>query len=171
MTLRQLALILLPTAFLVPACGGDDGPEPTGGGQTSVDSESGTADSSGTADGPTTTGPGESTGGGELACGDALVCDTGEVCIEDVIAPACTNLDDPEAMCPPGQDLTYCGGAGIPCCCEPPPRSEFRCITPSGCGDVVDCTCLGEICTEGRECAALGVDPTRAFACEELPTP
>lgn len=108
----------------------------------------------------------------DLPCGDALMCTGGDVCVEDAIEPECTDLEDPKGMCPDGQNMTNCGGAGIPCCCLPPPPSEYRCVTPSECVGPADCDCLGEaVCTEGRMCIALGVDPEHYFLCESPPVP
>lgn len=190
MTLRSLAPALL-FVFTAVACGGDDGPDGTSAGPTSdatatttAGSSEGTstsatsdgtsamsADSSGSSGIDTGVDSGGSTGGIDVPCGDALVCSGGDVCIEDVVDPACTNLEDPEGMCEPGQRMTFCGGAGIPCCCEPQPPSEFRCVTPAGCDGAADCACLGEICTEGRECVALGADPEHLFLCESPAKP
>lgn len=170
------------------ACGGDDAgtsdatatTAPTSVAETSATSSASGSDTAGSsgADTGSTSGADStdtavegSTGGEDLPCGDALVCTAGDVCIEDVIAPACTNLEDPRGMCPPGQRMTYCGGAGIPCCCDPPPPSEFRCVAPAGCAGPAECGCLGEVCTEGRECTAQGSDPAHQFRCEELPLP
>jgi hypothetical protein len=184
---RPLALAIPCTLTIAVACGGDDGDTtgptdgPTSAPETSVsasgtDSEASSGADSGSTSGSsgsgsTDTGADASTGGADVACGDTLVCTAGDVCIEDVIAPTCTNLEDPRGMCPPGQRMTFCGGAGIPCCCDPPPPSEFRCVAPVGCVGPADCTCLGEVCTEGRECTAQGSEPASRFRCEEPALP
>lgn len=181
---RHLAIIL-PWALAIGVACGDDDAGPTGGPTSSAEAsasssgaDSGASSGAGsggtsgaTGSGSSDSGADASTGGVDVPCGDALVCTAGDVCVEDVIAPLCTNLEDPRGMCPPGQRMTFCGGAGIPCCCDPPPPSEFRCVAPVGCGGPADCTCLGGLCTEARECTAQGSDPAHRFRCEEPALP
>lgn len=153
----------------------DDGTDAT---QTTTDSTSSGSEASTTTSttdadtsGSGTTSADSSTGEVDVPCGDALTCSGGDVCVEDAFDPECTNLEDPEGMCPEGQEMTFCGGAGQPCCCLPPPPSEWRCVTPTGCDGPANCECLGELCTDGRECMSVGADPEHLFRCESPPKP
>lgn len=168
------------------ACGDDDGTNDDGTAQTSAATQTTTdATSSGsettltsttmstsTTDSSTSSAD-STTGDVDVPCGDGLIltCFDGDVCVEDAFDPSCTNLEDPEGMCPEGQTMTNCGGAGLPCCCSPPPPSEFRCVTPTGCDGPATCECLVDLCTDGRECTSLGADPEHLFRCESLPAP
>ncbi len=151
----------------------DDGTDDDGTAQTSAATQTTTdATSSETSLSSTTTSTADTTTGDiDVPCGDALTCTSGDVCIEDAFDPSCTNLEDPEGTCPEGQTMTQCGGAGLPCCCLPPPPSEFRCVTPTNCDGPASCDCLGEVCTEGRQCTSLGADPEHLFRCESPPAP
>jgi hypothetical protein len=189
MSLRGHGLICALVAFV--GCGDDTGTDDDGTAETSTatqttsDATSSSSEASMTdatmstssTDGETTEGPTTSadgtTGDVDVPCGEgpALTCVGGDVCIEDAFDRECTNLEDPEGMCPEGQEMTFCGGAGQPCCCLPPPPSEFRCVTPTSCDGPATCECLGEVCTDGRECTALGADPEHLFRCESPPKP
>jgi V8-like Glu-specific endopeptidase len=165
-----MALALTTAAFV--GCGDDDDDdddEETSGATQTTDA---TSSGSETSESATTAADG-TTGDVDVPCGDGLIltCSGGDVCIEDAFDPACTDLEDPEGMCPEGQEMTFCGGAGQPCCCLPPPPSEWRCVTPTDCDGPATCACLGEVCTEGRECTSLGVDPEHFFRCESPPKP
>jgi hypothetical protein len=178
MALRRFLVMALLTAV---ACGDDDASDGESGSPTSVASQS-TSDTSSSGTDPTTstsasteTSADSSSSGDapiDVPCGDALVCSGGDVCIEDALDPECTNLEDPKGMCPDGQEMTFCGGAGIPCCCLPPPASEYRCVTPTECIGPATCECLGaSLCTDGRVCTSLGADPEHLFRCESPPKP
>jgi hypothetical protein len=192
MDLRRHGLICSLLGFV--GCGDDSGTDDDGTAQTSAATQTttgatssgsetsmtGTTLSTSTTDAETTdaqttesgtTSADSTTGDIDVPCGDALTCTSGDVCIEDAFDPECTNLEDPEGMCPDGQTMTQCGGAGLPCCCLPPPASEFRCVTPTGCDGPTTCECLGEVCTDGRECTSLGADPEHLFRCESPPKP
>jgi hypothetical protein len=190
MVLRRF---VLGGVLLSGACGDDeasdgDGTSPTSTSPSTTDASSGTDPTSGT--GPTTSTSTSATsdatedststvadsGSGDvpfdLPCGDALVCTGGDVCIEDAFEPECTNLEDPKGMCPDGQTMTNCGGVGIPCCCLPPPASEYRCVTPTSCEGPATCDCLGEeVCTLGRVCISLEEDPEHMFLCYQPAEP
>lgn len=111
---------------------------------------------------PTTT---TETGGDPIPCGE-LECVGGEVCLVFPQEPSCTNLEEGES-CPEGTQETQCGGAGLPCCCEPPPPTLRECVLPESCGDTVDCACLAELCVP--ECSMTGTPGV--FICEESPAP
>jgi hypothetical protein len=106
----------------------------------------------------------------DLPCGDALFCTGGDVCIETAFPPECEALPDGE-VCPPEQEMTQCGGIGFACCCDPPPPSQFDCVAPVDCVGPATCECLGDVCMEGFECIAQGVDPEHVFLCERPPVP
>lgn len=55
-----------------------------------------------------------------FAC-DALSCAETDLCVRQDYPAECTNREDTGAACPEGTTATMCGGAGIPCCCEPAP--------------------------------------------------
>jgi len=195
MYLRRPGLIGFFIAFV--GCGDDAGTDDDGTAQTSAatqtttdatssgseTSSSGTTTSTSTSTSSSTTDVESSesattsadstTGDVDVPCGDGglLTCSGGDVCVEDVLDPECTNLEDPDGMCPAGQTMTQCGGAGLPCCCLPPPPSEFRCHTPAECDGPATCECLVEVCTDGRACTPLGADPEHFFRCESLPKP
>jgi hypothetical protein len=169
------------------ACGDDSGTEDDGTAQTSAATQTTTDDttssgsettltsttmSTSTTDTDSSTSSADTTTGDiDVPCGDALTCSSGDVCVEDAFDPECTNLEDPKGMCPEGQTMTQCGGAGLPCCCLPPPASEFRCVTPAGCEGPASCECLVEVCTDGRQCISLGADPEHLFRCESPAKP
>jgi hypothetical protein len=183
MTLCRRGLLCALVALV--GCGDDADDDGTGATQTMTDatssatSMSGVSSSSSDADtgGETTQGgttSADSTGGDiDVPCGDPLVltCTGGDVCIEDAFDPECTDLGDPNGTCPEGQEKTACGGAGQPCCCLPPPASEWRCVTPTACEGPTTCECLGEVCSDDRACTSLGADPEHLFRCESLPKP
>jgi hypothetical protein len=98
-------------------------------------------------------GGGAGAGGGEpTLCGDILICDPGVACVEQQFPPACTDKANKADPCPEGQTDTFCGGAGMPCCCEPPPAPDYSCAAADNCGGTVSCECLGDVCTGGLEC-------------------
>ncbi len=177
MSLHRHGLICLVLAFV--GCGDDRSPDDEGAAETSAATQTTEATSSGSEASMTSTTMSTSTtdvdttGGVDVPCGESLLltCTGGDVCIEDAFDPECTNLEDPEGMCPEGQQMTFCGGAGQPCCCLPPPPSEWRCVTPMGCDGPANCECLGDVCTDGRECTSLGADPEHLFRCESPPAP
>ncbi len=138
---------------------GSEGGSGSGGGSTGGSGGSGesSADS------------GSSDSGGGIACGE-MSCGFAEVCVHDFTDPTCTNVEDPSAPCPEGQQMSMCGGAGIPCCCEPPPPVQYRCVSASTCPAMPACDCLGPICDGGRECIALGESPLD-FGCQTPPAP
>ena len=111
---------------------------------------------------PTTT---SETGGDPIPCGE-LKCVGGEVCLTFPQDANCTNLEEGES-CPEGTQETQCGGAGLPCCCEPTPPALRECVLPEGCGDPVDCACLAELCVP--ECGMTGTPGV--FICEEPQPP
>jgi hypothetical protein len=125
-----------------------------------------TTDASSDASGDTTTTSADTeTGESSVACGEGD-CQVGEVCLNFPQAPMCENKIDDEP-CPEGTEDTQCGGAGLPCCCGPTPPTLTECTVPSGCGEMVDCACLSEVCIPS--CSATGTDGV--FFCEEGPVP
>jgi hypothetical protein len=116
------------------------------------------------ADDAGTGGSGGSGGGGgvPISCGESLTCEASEACIEDLNEPDCTDLANEADPCPDGTTKTNCGGIGTPCCCAPAPPPDYRCVSSSGCADVIDCACLAP-CSGGDECSSLA-DGT--FRCE-----
>jgi hypothetical protein len=104
------------------------------------------------------------TGGEPIACGE-IECAANQACLTFPQSPMCT--DKPEDQpCPPGTTETYCGGAGLPCCCEPPPAPVTECVDPV-CEGQVDCDCLAEVCIPTcTPSATSGV-----FICEEPARP
>ncbi len=157
---------------------GSAGSDATTGATAAGESEASSADATTAGDTGTTAGSGDASGTagssgdtGEPASCDSLRCGPDDVCVEDRLPPMCTILEDPGRMCDPGQTMTFCGGAGIPCCCDPPPPFEYRCASAIGCADGPRaCACLGTICAEGYACSdpASAADP---FVCEPLPKP
>jgi hypothetical protein len=138
-------LSLALSLSLVLACSkGDDTADETGGeSSTSTETE---------------------TGGEPIPCGD-LECAGNQACLTFPQEPTCT--DNPDgASCPPGTRETYCGGAGLPCCCEPPPPTIYECVEPA-CEGPIDCACLVDVCIPAcTPFATAGV-----FICEPPPAP
>jgi hypothetical protein len=79
--------------------------------------------------------------------------------------PNCTELLEGE-QCPMGTTETQCGGAGLPCCCEPPPPTIYECVDPN-CEEPVDCACLVDVCVPA--CEMTGME--RVFNCASPPPP
>lgn len=115
-------------------------------------------------------GSGSDGGGGATACGPGLTCDAKSVCIVDEKAAACSAKLDDAGACPPGQTESQCGGIGYPCCCEPAPPSDYRCVDASACGAKPDCACLGAVCKNGQMCMGIG-GKDREFHCSDPPVP
>lgn len=101
--------------------------------------------------------------GTPLAC-DTLTCGGDEVCVVEQYEPVCQNLDDTAGACPDGTTRSMCGGAGIPCCCEPTPAPTYSCAECSG---EPSCDCV--TCPADKACEATGTAGT--FQCAELPKP
>jgi len=113
-------------------------------------------------------GSGGSGGEATIACGDDLVCEGETVCIVEPNEPACENLVNEADPCPAGTTKTNCGGAGIPCCCEPTPPPDHRCAPSTSCGEAAPtCECL-DPCDAGEECTAVGGEDA-TFQCEPPP--
>lgn len=100
------------------------------------------------------------------SCG-SLSCKPGESCLQESYPPACENRADTGTPCPEGTTATLCGGAGIACCCEPPPEMTYQCIDATACGNSCDCIS----CPEGKACTTVGSQTSGVFLCEELPMP
>lgn len=107
-------------------------------------------------------------GGAPTPCGDTLTCTGTQACVVTVLQPACTNKANPADPCPPGTMDSMCGGAGLPCCCEPTPLPEHACVDAAACGGTVSCACLPQACDLGAECmdSAAG-----EVTCAPLPAP
>ena len=105
--------------------------------------------------------------GAAVACGTALTCSEPAVCVRQSISATCETREDTATACPEGTEPTQCGGAGLPCCCEPTPEPTYSCFDASACADPVGCDCVGAACDAGTDCSAA----TDGFACEELPKP
>jgi hypothetical protein len=143
-----IRLFLALSLCIVVACDkGDDT-----GGESS-------AESSGT-----TTETETETGGEPILCGE-LECAANQACLTFPQSPMCTEMNEGEP-CPVGTTETACGGAGFPCCCEPPPPTVYECVDPV-CEGPVDCACLVDVCIP--ECTP-SVTPG-VFFCEEPPAP
>ncbi|MGB1013462.1 MAG: hypothetical protein ACPG4T_04945 [Nannocystaceae bacterium] len=104
---------------------------------------------------------------GAVACGGSD-CLPGEVCLHQFVGPTCTNKENPDDMCPEGQQDTNCGGAGIPCCCEPGPGPTMTCDPASNCDGAITCACLAEACGVENLCGDQG---DGVFFCEPAPAP
>lgn len=143
-------LLALSLCFLV-AC--DEGEDET-------ESETSTSSSSTDTTGDATT----DTGGEAIPCGE-IECAANQACLTFPQDPACTDLVEGEA-CPPNTTETQCGGAGLPCCCEPPPPTLYECVDPA-CEGPVDCTCLADVCIPS--CSATAAPDV--FICETPPAP
>lgn len=98
-----------------------------------------------------------------VAC-DTLTCSGTDVCVMEEHEHVCQTLEDTAAGCPDGTTATMCGGAGIPCCCEPTPAPTWSC---AACGEVASCDCV--TCPGDKVCEATGTEGT--FRCAELPKP
>ena len=156
--LEPLLSLCALTLCLAACPSGDDGTgSETGDASTSSSETDSTMSETGTGTETDTSGQG-------FACGE-LECAVGEACLTFPQSPNCSDKPDNQP-CPDGTTETQCGGAGLPCCCEPPPPSLFQCADTSACGDVVECGCLPE-CVPA--CSATG-DP-QVFICEEPPAP
>lgn len=104
-----------------------------------------------------------------VVCGTET-CTGGDVCITRPLAPECEIKADSADPCPQDKpNVTMCGGAGVPCCCEDTPDPLTECSPASGCGDFVDCTCLGSECPSPMICSPTGTEG--AFLCEDPPVP
>ena len=146
-----------------------------GGGTSSGGTSAGGTSAGGTSAGGTSAGgaggaSGSGGGGGTTACGASLVCDASSVCIVDEKSAKCTALVDDAGTCPAGQTKSQCGGIGYPCCCEPPPPSEYRCESASACTGTPDCNCLGNVCKNGQMCMGIG-GKAHEFHCADPPVP
>jgi hypothetical protein len=97
---------------------------------------------------------------------DTLSCAETDLCVRQDYPAECTNREDTGAACPEGTTATMCGGAGIPCCCEPAPVSTFTC---QACGDTPSCECV--TCESGTDCMEQASTSGREFVCEELAMP
>ena len=104
---------------------------------------------------------------GAVACGGSD-CLPGEVCLHQFVGPTCTNKENPDDMCPEGQQDTNCGGAGIPCCCEPSSGPTMTCDPASNCDGAITCACLAEACGVENLCSDQG---DGVFFCEPAPAP
>lgn len=115
------------------------------------------------------TGTGDATTGSEMVvCTPELTC-TDEVCVEDVLEPACS-FPAPGDPCPRGTTPAQCGGDGQDCCCGPTPPPAFTCAPATGCPGAPACDCLTMICGPDKECSQ--PDPLVAhFVCVPLPKP
>lgn len=105
------------------------------------------------------------TTGTPLACGE-IECGPDEACLTFPQQPNCQDLMEGE-MCPEGTTETQCGGAGLPCCCEPTPPPIYMCTPTDACGDSIDCTCLADVCTP--MCTATA--DALVFVCDAPPPP
>ena len=168
----RLAASQKPGIVLLAACG-DDTSTSTGeggaGGESTTTTDAGSTGTT-TANGGGGSGDGGSGDGGappEVACGD-LTCTGGDTCIETTFEPDCTNLLADE-MCPEGTTESNCGGDGAPCCCEPPPDSEYTCATTTCGGEEALCLCLDAPCEEPKQCVEVGAAGT--VRCEEPAVP
>ncbi|MBK9001117.1 MAG: hypothetical protein IPM35_35800 [Myxococcales bacterium] len=157
----ELGLSFLFSTAVVAACSGS----------SSSDGSGGSGGSAGTSSG----GGGGATGGGGGAagsdsgapsCGSLGVCVAGTACVEEVFEPTCENLTDPNADCPAGKTKSMCGGAGFPCCCDPPPESQYACQPTTACKGSVDCSCI--TCPSNKMCTPTAAGP---FRCEDPPKP
>lgn len=175
--MRWLAFLLSSGLFF--GCGGSSsgdgggsGGTSGGGGASGGGGTSGTGGSAGTSGGGGTSGSGGSAGdaGVSTPCGPKLVCDAKSVCIVDEKAAACTPKMDDAGPCPAGKTQSQCGGIGYPCCCDPPPPSEYRCESAAGCSGAPDCTCLKDVCKGGQMCMGIG-GKDREFHCSDPPVP
>ena len=161
------------------ACAGDDGDTSTTADENAGSSESESDESaeSGESGGDVGT-EGESETGMETddttsttpdggpECGE-MQCFVGEVCLTFPQAPTCSPKAE-DQPCPEGTTESQCGGAGLPCCCEPPPPTIYECREPpSSCGEPADCACLAEVCVPACEMSA----QPNVFICEEPPAP
>lgn len=115
--------------------------------------------------------PPSDSSGADFACGDTLTCTSTQVCVADHYPAECEDRTDTGAPCPEGTTATRCGGAGMPCCCEPAPEPIYRCEDASACGDTPTCDCLGEVCPASLACMSQASESGRTFVCEELPKP
>lgn len=123
---------------------------------------------------PTAKAPGDSADPADtarFACGDTLTCAATEVCVADQYPATCTDRTDTGAPCPDGTTATQCGGAGLPCCCEPTPAPVYRCHDASACGDPPTCDCLVDVCPASLACTSRASETGRAFLCEEPSKP
>ncbi len=102
-----------------------------------------------------------------IPCGEQLSCAGDEVCVEDRIDASCSSMEE-GAACPDGTTAGQCGGAGLPCCCAPPPASEYRCEPAGACGGEPACACLPGLCTDDKDCEQKD-EGSPQFACESLP--
>lgn len=98
-------------------------------------------------------------------CGETTCAGT-DVCVEERLPAACENLYDSGAECPEGTTRTKCGGAGIPCCCEPAPDPTYTC---QACGETPSCDCV--TCATDLWCVQLSSETSRNFACERPDKP
>ncbi len=100
------------------------------------------------------------------SCG-LLNCNAAESCLQESYEPTCENRTDTGAPCPEGTTASMCGGAGIACCCEPPPEMTYQCVDATACGNTCDCiSCPGD-----KACISVGSESSGVFLCEELPKP
>lgn len=147
-----IRLFLALSLSVVVAC---DKGEDTGG-ESSAESS---ATSSETDTGNTT-----ETGGELIPCGD-IECAANQACLTFPQAPMCTDMMEGQP-CPPGTTETQCGGAGLPCCCEPPPPTVYECVDPA-CQGPLDCACLVDVCIP----ACTSTATPGVFICEPPPAP
>jgi hypothetical protein len=84
-------------------------------------------------------------------CGD-ISCADGAVCVEERYEPPCSDLTDTGAACPDGTSRTFCGGAGMPCCCGEAPAPTYACAP---CDGASGCDCV--TCADGKWCSASAV--------------
>jgi hypothetical protein len=139
------------------ADGGAGGFEPMGGtGGGTGEPEGGTGGTVVCSGGAGGTGTGGTGGTGEAGsgtpCGEGLVCESGEVCVVVPLAPSCTVKEAETDLCPMGTTDSLCGGAGLPCCCEPAPPPTRSCVEAPGCVDAPACGCLPDVCPPASDC-------------------
>lgn len=107
---------------------------------------------------------------GAISCGE-LSCEGETVCLRETYSPECVNRVDTAEPCPEGTTPSMCGGAGIPCCCEPAPAATYQCVSASACSAEPACDCLGEVCPEDKECTSVSSPTSGLFSCDELAKP
>lgn len=171
---RALLRFLLVTTGPLLMTGACDSSDPCTSASCATESETGATQGTGSeTDNETTetttdseTDAGTETGG-TVVCGGSD-CLPGEVCLHHYVEASCTNKENPDDMCPEGQQDTNCGGTGIPCCCEPAPSPTTTCDPASNCDGTVDCECLAEACGVENLCSDQG---DGVFYCEPAPAP